>query len=84
MQKEFKDFEKRGVWKVMKMRDMPPGRKLIGCKCVGTSCHWNCHFLSQWTTLTALIVVSKSGIDFVDMHCYIAHIVSTVAAAANA
>ena len=34
MQKEFKDFEKRGVWKVMKMRDTPPGRKLIGCKWV--------------------------------------------------
>ena len=34
MQKEFKDFEKRGVWKVMKTRDMPSGRKLIGCKWV--------------------------------------------------
>ena len=34
MQKEFKDFEKRGMWKVMKMRDTPPGRKLMGCKWV--------------------------------------------------
>ena len=34
VQKEFKDFEKRGVWKVMKTRDMPSGRKLIGCKWV--------------------------------------------------
>ena len=24
----------RSVWKVMKMRDIPPGRKLIGCKWV--------------------------------------------------
>ena len=34
MDKEFKDFEKRGVWKVKKMSEIPPGRKLIGCKWV--------------------------------------------------
>ena len=51
---------------------------------VGMSCNLNCHFLSQWTTLTALIVASKSGIDVVDVCCYIACAVSTVAVAAIA
>ena len=32
MDKEFKDFEKRGVWKVMKIEDTPLGQRLIGCK----------------------------------------------------
>ena len=32
--KEFKDFEKRGVWRVIKKKDMPEGRRLIGNKWV--------------------------------------------------
>ena len=34
MEKEFQDFEKRRVWKVRKMNEIPPGRRLIGCKWV--------------------------------------------------
>ena len=34
MLKEFKDFEKGGVWEVIKKEDMEPNRKLIGCKWV--------------------------------------------------
>ena len=29
MEKEFQDFEKRGVWKVKKSNEIPPGRRLI-------------------------------------------------------
>ena len=34
MKKEFKDFENRGVWRVKKLKDTLPGRRLIGCKWV--------------------------------------------------
>ena len=32
--KELKDFAKRAVWKIMKMHDVPDGRRLIGTKWV--------------------------------------------------
>ena len=34
MRKEFRDFESRKVWRKMKIKDLPGGRKLIGCKWV--------------------------------------------------
>ena len=34
IRKEFRDMIKRGVWRVMKRRDMPNGRKTIKCKWV--------------------------------------------------
>ena len=32
--KEFRDFEKRGVWVKMRINELPPGRKLVGTKWV--------------------------------------------------
>ena len=34
MKKEFNDFERRQVWRKIKVKDVPEGRKLVGCKWV--------------------------------------------------
>ena len=67
--KEFKDFEKRGVWRVIKKKDMPEGRRLIGNKWV-FKVKRNGTYRSR---LVALGYTQIPGVDYTDNFSAVVH-----------
>ena len=69
VKKEFKDFEKRGVWKVIKKKDIPEGRRLIGNKWV-FKVKRNGTYRSR---LVALGYTQIPGVDYTDNFSAVVH-----------
>ena len=76
MKKEFKDFERRKVWRRVKIKDIPDGRKLVGCKWV-YKLKRNGVYRSR---LVALGYTQVPGVDFTDNVSPVVHDVTLRAA----
>ena len=68
-QKEFRDFNARGMWRVVKMNDMSTGRRLIGSKWVFKLKRNGVH----WSRLVTLGHTQMSDVDFTDDFSGVVH-----------